>query len=717
MAFRNPDDWRILGLEDDLLGNRQIARGRPIGGGETADEQDEAEVVSDNGIQGWTAAGRAVITQLTTYGQEAPQAPIFTTSTASGGAYEVIGEAIATLGPGRGVVTVYVDIEDMDIQVEVLDSGGSVLDTDAISSPGRLQDILNLDAGNETDVRFRISVKREDVTDGSIYSLRVLEDKSPLDTFTSSDPVFEFKKLDDSAYAGEKALHAPFLDRVASNVEATHHGRLRRCGTWWPVSSTTGGGEQVRPMLAAHTTVGYVLTDWTVSPGCRTLVLRLLVETFDATVYFGLAVLDLFSGRLSTRRADSGINPVGSPDALELEADVSGMQGGQAALVLLVRSNDSGASTSQVFSAGTHVIEDVSKVGGLTGITFTSGKRWKLEFDENPASSYDPEGHQRPSARTVLWEASDDAWVWPNYLEAHTAARRPDWAENGSYSVRVTEIGRANILSMAIVESTAISRTSMAAALRPGMPPGASRIRGLYMRQREQWTRRTRVHHALWGYDPAQTSTGAPGPTTPFGVVRHLPLDWEDFGACMVGIYDAAEDKAAAQLVRTTLRLQGLLILAGLSGANIEVLMRAAIASWGGTAWDGDVSTSAEVPVEIGPLLPKLGGAVRDDGQPFSATADLVFGQIGALRNAYHNLRGAHSLAELASRRHGLVPFGFTIEDDGWSSGGFRLVRLQIKARDVDGPLAFDVDGNPHAPALTALQVAGWSVLTREGVS
>lgn len=709
MSTTNPDKWQVIGTgNDDLTGAGQIARARPIGGGATADGQDETQLLVENGTFAWTGVCLSMLAELTTYGNTTTNgAPIFTTSTLAAAAYDDIGECIFTLGASRGAVTVYLDYEGCDIELEAFDSSLSLLDSAQSTSASRTQTSITLDYGNDLDAILRISIKRHvDPTNGKLYSVRLLEDKSG----TTTDASHGFKAQDDALYAARASYSAFMLQGIDLNNEAAHKGRLRRYSTWWPDEETTGGGELTQPILASAQTVAFPLAMHRVTPGCDRVKVRLWLTVADAAVSFGLGFVDLAGSGLWQGDGDASTSQAitGSNVNVDLTVDVSGMAGKTILLCLLVRSAEGSAvsGSPQSFASTDNPLAEISRInldaGGAHGLTLSTAERYVVKW--TPGGAGGEPDTPYPTPRMVVFTASPSLYVWPLF-EVNSVLLPLTTATELS----VTKLGLATLKSLAIIEEQVTARALVRNSLLTGLPTAANIIQRLYARQRQLWRDHTRVWHGIGGYDPDHTDGG--DAVTLWGDVLTWDQSgndggWYDFGATMVGPYDASLDEDGATQTRTDVVVRGVIQMVYTEPAGpVRVNFRLKLASYTGPTWATNVVTSSESSV-MAPVLQ----AWATRGQT-SLSADLTYYRHTDSLRAYHYLRGAVALQDLKLITHGLVPFEVVITDTQTAATA-RLLRLQIQGEasniDAGGVSIFQPD--------TALRLVAWTAYTREAI-
>lgn len=710
MAITSPTAWQILGHSTDLTGAAQIARGRVIGGAATADGQDEASILVENATYGWTLGCRAVLGELTIFGETAGQQPIFTTTTAAAAAYDQIAELIVPLGEGRDEVQVYVDYIGCDLEFTALDNTLSILDTATTTSATRTQTTVTLDYGSDYDGRLRIGIKQHvDPTAGQLFAVRILEAAS-----STSDNVTAGFVGQDALLSGARTSLSGFtLQGIDGNVEAVNAYRLRRYSNFWVDNETTGGTSQTQPIIACDRTIGIPVSEHRVSPGCDQIKMQIYNTVADATMNYGFGYLDLEgdggwhgSTDVDTTQATSASNV-----AVELTVDVTGMAGKVLLLVVLMRSERGSAVTgSPVSMTGVAPITSRSRFeldkGGAHGMTLSTSERYVIDGLVKGASS--PTDHILPGARTVVFNNDPDFYVWPLYDDddLNSTFGAVPW------ELSVTKLSRATFKSITVIEEQNTARPALRNSLLTGLPVSSSTIQRLYARERQFFKETTRVLHGTGGYDPDhQTNSQI---VNLWGAMQNFDdagsdSGWYEMGATMAGPYATFKDEGGSTATRTEIVVRGVLQVACRKVWNdpttANCLMRLKLAGWG-SAWDQNVVTSDEVTVPCEVLV-----GWRDEGAP--ASADLAMYQHTGTRMSYHYLRGCVSYGDLLNRRHGFVPFEIPITDTQTSATD-RLLKIQFKQ---GGGVAYtDSQGVTAAiyPHAIVVSLVAWTAYIRE---
>jgi hypothetical protein len=437
-----------------------------------------------------------------------------------------------------------------------------------------------------------------------------------------------------------------------------------------------------------------------VLPGDKTWSCDLRVAVSDAAVNFGWAVYDLLgSRRISTLDADVQQSTTAGAMVSLTDLDVTPYQGRPVMLLLLVRSEDSGTSYTASYSA-VNKFQGRGKIDDLSSLTWTSGKRWKVEH-LGPAAGSLQGDDPPPGPRTVAYHDSggDDVWVWPLYSAADVAG---EWT-NGSYRIRNTVIGQASVQSIRVYTSATQARRDLIPSLYPGMAPAASAIKTIYHRQREHLLRRTRVHADIGGgYDPGdKTGTDV---RLLWGAQQDFDnASWQDMGATVVRGYEStlAADGSTSQ-PRATIRVVGAVMVqaSGRAGRVVELDARALLYSFSGGAWGSNLVTSQTTTT----LLPTV--RAYDDATPHN-TADNVALGIATNAAAYHYLRGAIDPADLEGTE--MVQAVELVLDDTETGAAQRLLRLQLQGSttDVDGE-GFPVFGSEDGARMWLMAWGAW---------
>tara|TARA_R110000751_G_scaffold273961_1_gene374808 strand:+ start:21746 stop:23899 length:2154 start_codon:yes stop_codon:yes gene_type:complete len=716
VSTTNPDKWQVIGTGNgDLTGAGQIARARPIGGGATADGQDETQLLVENGTFSWSGINRAMLAELTTYGNTTTNgAPIFTTSTLAAAAYDDIAECIFTLGASRGAVTVYLDFEGCDIELEAFDSNLSLLDNARATSASRTQTSVTLDYGNDLDAILRISIKRHvDPTNGKLYSVRLLEDKSG----TTTDASHGFKAQDDAAYAARASYSAFLLQGIDLNNEAAHKGRLRRYSTWWPDEETTGGGELTQPLIASHLTLAFPLAMHRVTPGCDQIKVRLWLTVTTATMNFGLGFMDVEGSGLWQGDRDTTTTQAvtGSNVNVDLTVDVSGMAGRTIFLALLIRSELGAEVTGspQSYSIATTPISGLNvldlNADGAHGFTLSASERYVIWFEAGGAGTQPDISY--PTPRTCVFNDDPNLYVWPLFRQPNVINPLTTTTD-----ISIAKLGFCTLKSLAIIEEQVTARALVRNSLLTGLPTAANIIQRLYARQRQLWRDHTRVWHSIGGYDPGHVTDGQT--ITLWNDTRAWDQSggdsgWYDMGATMVGPYDASLDEDGATQTRSHITVRGVVqvcypVRAGVVNVNI----RLKLASYTGPTWATNVVTSSTV-IARANIIANFTNTDPND------TADLSYYRHTGSNLAYHYLQGGLGIGELINGRHGLAPFSITITDTQTSATA-RLLRLQMQGDPASettfGIDVFNNDGIGIFQADTALRLVAWTAYTREAI-
>lgn len=720
MGFTIPSQWQVIGGNTDETGASQISMGKVIGGGATADGQDESTILLQNARFSWSTANLCSLAESTTYGEVSPQASQYTNTSAT---YVEFAQVLVTSGAKRFSIVVHCDFIGR-VKAEAFNSSDASLDSgESSASTTQTQSTITLDISSVVDVYIKLSAKRESSTNPQIYSIVITETASDLTTKSTGD--YRFKKIDDDVANGLQPYDAYMLQGIADNIEAAYHARGRRAGWFWPVDN--------RPILASHITIAHPLGMWRVSPGCNELTIRLRLTVADAAMNFGVAIYDPFgSGRLTTQETPTSVS-VGGPKSqdLTLSFDAGKYEGRDVLLVLLSRSEDTASSTSEYYTES--IIDLRSRIdlkhrnGDSHSLTLTSGKRWKIEFENNASGSNNPTAPGFPPPKTVIWEADPYLYVWPPFAidqvgrdltidgEDYLVNIGGAWVWMNApvgYILTVTEIGNATLLSAHVSESGFESLTSMDRRLHPGHAPSAQSIKLLYVRQRELWRLRPRCHRSIApGWDPA-LKTGS-DVVTHWGTISPYFGDaWLDVGACMVRGYDAslAANGSTVQ-TRQTLRISGLVVVSmPHPPERFNLQVRAKLASyssgWGASEVTSPHQTSLIDSREVY-TNPQSRRGYTSELVSFASALDHddLFPDIDHLY--VHFIRGAMDPSDM---HKSLMPFDLTITDT--STANPRLLRLQFKGSLTDSS---NVPLNT-AQIMGTLWLASWGVWTSETV-
>lgn len=611
------------------------------------------------------------------------QAPLVSVDSAS---YTEVAQILVQLGPGRDSLAVDLDWEDGQLRAGVYDAADDTLlgvSQETPNSTTRTQTELQFSGVATPLIYVKLEMKRASAQ-CRLFGALVGELKGNLD----NNDEYGFKKVHGAALDGLQPYDG-VMHRLVLNTEAGYKARVHRAGAWWPMD--------VAPVLAAHKVVGYRLGWWRVPPGVGEVNVILRHRVDDASVKLGLAVYDLLRGarRLTTLRTTDTIEPTGGVVTTTLTAlNVSPYQRRDVLLVLLEESEDTETSYVQSVDAGTNHV-GLNRVSNLSDITFTAGKRWRLDFGPSLAGGGLPPGGDFPEERTIIRQDGDTAYTWPLF-DAEEITNVAEWAQV-DHTVRVTEIGQTTIYSVVVAEGDVQERPDLRGGLRPGMPPSAGVLRELHRRHRELHLRRTRMHHALGGYDPGDLSNGAP--RTVWGTIRRWEDAWRDLGACVIKGTDGAIDKRGERLVRSRLRIAGVLVVGRAHGSrrDFEVDLRARLSSFDGDArqWGEDG--------EVGEALTYSGRVL---GQSMSRTGEAL--TVGAGDPNYffggHHLQGAADAEDVGQvLRDGLYPFELVV-DDTTAPAERRLLQIQVRGREV----------NQYVADRVQITLAAWSCWTDE---
>lgn len=700
MASPTPTAFQFIGPEEDPLGAQQIAFSRPLGGGATADGQDEAGLLNDNAHYLWDTGNLAVLNQITTYGDAgSPQTPWESTTSAS---FVEVAQLLCETAPDRNEVEVDVDYADGQVRIGVYDAAtGTIIGSTqtTTSTSGRAQEQKTFSGLSTNSIFVKIEILKN-TTECFLYSVRVQETPS----LSATNATYGFKKLDEAAVAADEPFDGFVTASLCGNAEAAYQARGRRWGRSFPLSdgALVTACEQ-RP-------IAYPLGQYRVSKGATRLKVKLRYEVQDASVYAGLAVVDpTQDGRpqfVNYYPFDDTLAVTGAKSTTTLtSADVSRYQGREVLVFLVVAGAESGTTSSMNVSSGTSVIGGFNRVVNLTGITWPSGCLI-IDFDRG-AGGANADG-AFPEPRLILRRSGNDVWVWPRFAYDEFTGT-PDWA-TPAYTVTVSQIGCLTLYSYHCFEDPDTFDTDRAPnpveALRIARPISANAIRGIYRWQRDLFLERTRIgKHA---YDPADTSNSVT--RVQWGAYAKYDTTERDVAAVMVGDYGTALDKDGNTLTRTlrvTVTFQivlarGLVIDAG----AYPVQWRGRLASWGGSAWDSNVVTSSNIDVPNTWAI-----EMKRFDEYRSNTADLLAPAFGAGESfGGHSFQGGFDLLELGRRKaDGLSVASFAIQDT--SPGNPRLLR--IKATCYSRPFGNSDDYglvNPHSADFCKVRIVDVTV-------
>jgi hypothetical protein len=693
MASPTPTAFQFIGPEEDPLGAQQIAFSRPLGGGATADGQDEVGLLNDNAHYLWDTASLAVLNQITTYGDAGtPQTAWESTTSAS---FQEVAQILCETSPDRNEIEVDVDYADGQVRLGVYDAATDTLIGAAqttTSTAGRTQEQKTFSGLSANSVYVKVEIVKN-TTECFIYSVRVQETPA----LSATNATYGFKKLDESAVGADEPFDGLVTTSLVGNTDAAYQARGRRWGRSWPLDdgALVTACEQ-RP-------IAYPMGLYRVSRGATKLAVKIRYEVQDAPVYAGLAVVD-------PRRNGRPVWSDGFPftDTLTVtgakatatitSADVSDYQGREVLVFLVVAGTESGTTSSMNISSGTSVVGGFNRVVNLTGITWPSGCLI-IDMDQG-AGGANADG-AFPEPRLILRRSGNDVWVWPRFAYDEFTGT-PDWA-TPAYTVTVSQIGCLTLYSYTCYEDAdefdeAITPIE---ALRPGRPISANAIRGIYRWQRELFLERTRIgKHA---YDPGDTSNSVT--RIQWGSYTRYDTTERDVAAVMVGDYGTALDKDGNTLTRTlrvTVAYQVLLSRGAIVAEGAyPVQWRGRLASWGGSAWDSNVVTSNTVSI---PNVWALEVKRFDDHA--SNTADLSAPAFGAGESfGGHSFQGGVDALEIGRRKQdGISVASFSIQDT--SPGNPRLLR--IKATCYDRPFGGSTDWgliNPHTADFCKIRI------------
>jgi hypothetical protein len=669
MATINPSNFESIGPLVDETGATQMSQTRPIGGGATADGQDEAGALAGNSTYLWTDNMRQQ-GGLQTWGDTTSAgAPFHVTSVASGDPREDVADWIFYLGGNRGPVTFLVDHVEADTLITVYDSGGTPI-TSGSASVGATRTLssISLDLSSVgRDCRAVVSTRRSSTNDGSIYGVTVLEDASDTSDFGSP----EFLALDDAAVGGDEPFDAFILHRIIDQLEAAWQDRVQRLSSFYPA--------QGRPIMASHQTTGYVLGVSRILPGEKTYACDLRAIVRDAGVNVGLALYPLQGRRtLSMREPDTAIAITTASTEALTDVDVEPYQGRIVAWILLVKSDDS--ATTSIMSQTTDITVGRYRLDNVGSLTWTSGKRWKLEILD-PASGSRYSADPLPEPRTVAWYDSGDsaAYVWPGYAEGEFTG---SW-RFGNYQIRNTVIGQLELLSWRIYCTDTVDRQDLKDLARPGLPPAADVVKRIYARQRDQYLRRTRTHCHRASYDPDDQDASGNLNNLWGSLVDYDDALYHDVACTLIRGYDATLDQDGSTTHPRTTTTVALLVMAmGWSReSDLGLTFRAQLKTFSAGSWSASTFTNDVIGNTAIPVLQsvRLNNAVLRN----TADANLLAANDGI--GSYQFMKGAIDPAELVPAgndetrvRDALTLLVFDIEDDQ-AAAAQRSLQLLLK--------------------------------------
>jgi len=634
MTTINPANFESIGPLADETGATQIQQPRPIGGGATADGQDETRALAGNATFLWTDNMRQQGGLFTWGDTTATGAPFHVTTVASGDPREDVADWILYLGANRGPLTFLVDHDESDVLITVYDNGGTSI-TSGSASVGATRTLssIALDASAAgRDIQVVVSARQSSTNPGNIYGVTVLEDASDTSDFGSP----EFLALDDAALDGDEPYDAFLLHRIVDQLLAAHEDRVQRLSSFFPV--------QGRPILASHKTTGYVLGISRILKGEKTYSCDLRSIVRDAGVNVGLALLPLQgSRRLTMRDPDTAIGVTAAATDSLTSVDVEDYQGQIVAWILLVKSNSS-ATTSTVSKSGT-IFQGRSKLTGLGGLTWTSGKRWKIDFI-NPAAGSPTGPDDFPDTRTVAWwdSGNSEAYVWPHYANEDILS---SWA-TGNYQVRNTVIGQIEILSWRIYCTDTVDLQDLKDLLRPGLPPAAAAIKRIYVRQREQYLRRTRTLCHRASYDPDDVDGSGNVKNLWGSMVDYDDATLHDVGCTISRGLDATLDQDGSTTHTRSVMTVALLVMAmGYSReSDLGLTFSARNDSFSGGAWNTNTDTTTITGYASIPALQ----SVKTSHIPARRTADANLMNVGTGIEDFQYLKGALDIDEIDPR-------------------------------------------------------------------
>lgn len=718
MSFTIPSQWQVIGEVTDETGAGQIAMARPIGGGGTADGQDETTLLVQNARYSWAASNLCSLSEMIrgssvscvdagSGGGDDYSTLVQAAYTNASASYVEFAQVLVTAGANRFSVVLHCDYIGQ-VKAEAFNAADASLDSDEVAaSTSRTQNTITLDVSSETDIYIKLSAKKASSTNPQVYSVVVTESASDLSSSGT------FVKIDDDAVNGLQPYDAYALQGLSENDRASHLARGRRAGWFWPTAD--------RPTMAAAQTVVYPLAMWRCSNGCTEIKIRLRLTVADAAVNFGAAIYDVFGTRRMSSTVASTSVAVGGPKSQDLTISIpAGLYDDRDVLVcLLVRSDDTGTSTSQAYTSQLEISRPIDRRNRIDllpdgtsshSITLTSGKRWKVGIENNASGSNTPTDPPYPKDRTIIHEADPLLYVWPSYDEIDYDA---GWARGAvEYVIRVTEIGQAKILSAHISETDFEPLSSMKDRLHPGHGVSAAAIKTLYVRQREHWLRRSKCHRAVApGYTGSSSTPNSNwGHTSSFSSTH-----FQQCGHCTVRGYDAHLDNAGAVGYRSVLRVSGMfLVVAHGAPRNVDLTIRAHLYDVE-TKANPVTTASVTVATQTAQFFAYGGNRWRRPEDQFDhpadepETADLVGFGHNSGRRSFHFIRGAMSLSGPAQ----LMPFEIFITDTRTTSNPRQLV-LSYK-----GALNDSV-GNPLDRLATnddvTFWLASWGAWTAEQI-
>jgi len=695
MAITTPAYFRVLG-SDDALGQSEIAPSRSIGGGAV----DESLALLDNATWVYAAHGRRILSEVTYYGADTPQAAI---ATETGTSYVVYLDLAADLGEGRQGMTVSLDIGytgtgsgDVRVSVYRRDTG-VLLGTPATGTTTLAQEQIDLGVTGVTVREVYVQIELKITTDGTVtlWGARLLEDAATL----SVDGTL-WRQIDQTAVAGLEPGDAYLYQRLDQNVRAADAERLRSAGTGYPADDL--------PVLSAHTQMAVPLAVWELTDDTTTLQLTVRHEVTEATVNLQALVV---TRRGIRRSAVTAVAAAAGKKSTKLTVDVTG-HGGEIVLVALAYQSEKGTAVGT--TANISDLNLNSTFRGVTvhmpsahGFTYTAGDRWVLELADPAASAIKFDGDGIPELRTIIKAPRaalpDTLYAWPPAFGEFV------FLEGGSnFRLTVSEQGRTAISSWCLTETVVSPLLTQRESLRSGDRPAARAISTLYARERSLFRRRARVYHAGAVPDPEHIDNLGPRQICYWGVQREIATSWEAMGSALVGRLDDEVSRLdATDRIRDTYRvLAAVGVFWSGAVAEVDTQWRVRLLSFSGGSWSGTVVTSSTLAERL------VTRGSRSDYVPSSLLTFRANEPTSEISN--HYLRGSYPVTQMEQGTTGLTVIELEITDTE-TTADYRLLLLEAQSASTTA-----VDGRPLLPAhprprcmitcstMTVLSSEGW---------
>jgi hypothetical protein len=661
--FTVNDYFQLFGPNTDLGGGREINLGGAIGGGESVgtDHIDETLAFVDNNAFLWGHGNRRHLWDATYYGSGASQASITGTDVGDTQRFEVP----VQLATGRGDITFYYDFENAHLTIECFNVGGvSIGGPSVISNSARVQGSTTIASLSSTTVVIKVSLRIHTGGSYELFSLYAKEGEAASTGFTY--------RIDRDAVADYQPYDTWLLQRLADGVAGVQAGRSR--GASWAFDFAD-------PLILSSFEAGAVcLGQWPATRRFDEVKLLLRHKTQYASTWFDLAVMT--TGGLTVLEPETELTTSASIQQTTLTLDLSDYEGQEVVIFILHRAEED-AATQVDMTSSEITLRDFEYITFDTGaggyVALTADTRYTVRL--YVAAGAPPEG-DFPLKRQLLYDKAGRWYVYPSYTASDDRLVDAAFAVAGSYDVQATRLGQTAIYGMALYESDHRARPDMKPALRAGRLPALMNIRRLHKRAYGVFKDHTPVHHVGGVMDPGNVDSGAGGvQVLQVGSLDSYftsEADWttnngfKTIGSAMAGAFDKSKTPAAANQVRSTLVITGLVMLAGSYSDQFYLDIRAKVGSWTGANWSGNSNTT-DTEVLVMDSLGRIGvGAGR-------LWAWKRLGSTGSKH--YHHLRGSFPAQSLAVNYGGLYAFRFEV-DSSDPGADQRLIQVQAQGRD-----------------------------------